>query len=320
LKGKDFLTLGEFSSTDLSFVLDLSAKLKTQRKRKHFRSWLDGFSAALIFQKPSTRTRMSFQVAIRELGGYSMALNSNELQLGRGETVEDTARVMSRYVDLIAARVNLHRDIAKLAAFSTVPVINALSDQYHPVQILADLLTLREKKRKLEGLKVVWIGDGNNVCNSWLLGAALTGINFVATTPPQYRPSQSAVKKATKLAESTGARIVLTEDPLAGVKDADCVITDTFVSMGFDEEREKRLAEFLPKYRVDETLMSHAKKDAIFEHCLPAHREEEVTAGVIDGPQSVVWDEAENRLHTTKALILLMLLGQKRAAAKLRNP
>jgi ornithine carbamoyltransferase len=320
LKGKDFLTLDELSPSELRFVLDLSSKLKSQRKRKHFRAWLDGFSVALVFQKPSTRTRMSFQVAIRELGGYSMALSANELQLGRGETIEDTGRVMSRYVDLIMARVNFHTDVAKLGWASAVPVINGLSNLYHPVQILADLLTLREKKGKLEGLKVAWVGDGNNVCNSWLIGAALSGINFNAATPAQYSPHPPAVKKATKIAASTGGSITLTEDPLAAVEGADCVITDTFVSMGFDEEREKRMVEFLPKYRVDPTLMSHAKNDAIFQHCLPAHRGEEVAAEVIDGPQSVVWDEAENKLHTTKALLCLMLLGDKQATAILQSP
>jgi len=319
MKGKDFLTLGELAPADLRLILGLSGKLKNLRKRTPVKNLLGGRTVALIFEKPSTRTRVSFQVATHELGGHSVSLSSNELQLGRGETIEDTARVLSRYVHSIMARVNVHDNVGRLAAAASVPVINGLSELYHPVQILADLLTLQEHKGKLKGLKVAWVGDGNNVCNSWLLGAALSGIDFVAATPPNYKPLQSAVASAEKFAESAGGSVTVAEDPVTAVSGADCVMTDTFVSMGFDQEREARLKQFLPKYQVNEKLMSHAKKDAIFQHCLPAHRGEEVSAGVIDGPHSVVFDQAENRLHTTKALLCFLILGNAKTASLLKS-
>lgn len=269
---------------------------------------------ALLFQKQSTRTRLSFEVAIKELGGESITLSVNELQLGRGETPEDTAAVLSRFVHGIIARVSSHEDLVRLANASSVPVINGLSDMFHPAQILADLLTLQERKKRLRGLKVAWVGDGNNVCNSWLYGAALSGIDFVAATPRDYRPLEQAVREANSVAKSTGGTITVLEDPIEAVRDADCVVTDSFVSMGFESDREKRLSVLMPKYTVSEELMSHAKRDAIFEHCMPAHRGEEVTSEVIDGPQSVVLDQAENRLHTAKALLCLVLLGKKARA------
>jgi ornithine carbamoyltransferase len=319
LRGKDFLTLGELDPGDLRLLLSLSSKLKVYRKRTPVKSVLGGKTVALIFEKPSTRTRVSFQVATHELGGHSVSLSANELQLGRGETIEDTARVLSRYVHSIMARVNVHDSVAKLAAAASVPVINGLSDLYHPVQILADLFTLQEYKGNLKGLKVAWVGDGNNVCNSWLLGASLAGISFAAATPPSYRPLQSALVSAEKLAESTGGDVTITDDPVSAVSGADCVMTDTFVSMGFDKEREDRIRTFLPKYQVNQELMSRAKKDAVFEHCLPAHRGEEVTSPVIDGPNSVVWDQAENRLHTTKALLCFLMLGKTGTTPLLRS-
>jgi ornithine carbamoyltransferase len=316
VRGKDFLTLTEFEPDDLAFVLKLSAALKKGRSRRLGARALTGRSVALIFEKPSTRTRVSFQVAISELGGNTVSLSSNELQLGRGETIQDTGKVLSRYVHAIMARVNRHDDLVSLAAASSVPVINGLSDTHHPVQILADLLTLLERKSRLKGLRVAWVGDGNNVCNSWIYGAALTGIEFVAATPEGYRPLQSAVNWARSKSSKTGASVSITAEPKEAVKGADCVITDTFVSMGFDKEKEERLSAFLPKYQVNEGLMALAKKDALFMHCLPAHRGEEVTPGVIDGPHSAVFDEAENRLHTTKALLCFLLLERK-AARKL---
>jgi len=310
LKAKNFLTLADFTPTDLASVLDLAAKLKEQRRERLGSSALRGKSVALIFEKPSTRTRVSFQVAINELGGDAISLSSNELQLGRGETVEDTGMVLSRYVHCVMARVNRHDDLIRLAKSSQVPVINGLSDLHHPVQILADLLTLKEHKKRLKGLKVAWVGDGDNVCNSWAQGAALTGIDFVAATPRGFEPSRQVIKEAVRMAPSTGGSIRLVTDPAKAVASADCVMTDTFVSMGFEEEKRKREKAFLPKYQVTKALMSKAKKDAIFQHCLPAHRGEEVTADVIDGPHSVVFDEAENRLHTTKALLCFLMLGR----------
>jgi ornithine carbamoyltransferase len=310
LKQKNFLTLSDLTPSDLESVLDLAARLKEQRQEGLGSAALRGKSVALIFEKPSTRTRVSFQVAINELGGNAISLSSNELQLGRGETVGDTGKVLSRYVHCVMARVNRHEDLVQLANSSSVPVINGLSDLHHPVQVLADLLTLREHKKMLKGLKVAWVGDGDNVCNSWAQAAALTGIEFVAATPAGFEPSKDVIKDAARMARLSGGSIHLVTDPTEAVAGADCVITDTFVSMGFEEEKRKREKAFLPKYQVTLALMSGAKKDAIFQHCLPAHRGEEVTADVIDGPRSVVFDEAENRLHTTKALLCFLMLGQ----------
>ena len=315
MNGKDFLTLAEFSPEDLESVLGLAARLKSMCSEALGADALDGKNVALVFEKPSLRTRVSFQVAVAELGGFSMNLSAGELQLGRGETVEDTARVLSRYVHCIMARVNRHGDLERLAEAATVPVINGLSDLHHPVQILADLLTRREHKGRLKGLRVGWVGDGDNVCNSWAYGAALAGIHFVAATPRGYEPDPAAFIAAAKPARATGGRVETVTDPAEAVRGADCVITDTFVSMGFEKEQEKRLKAFMPKYRVTASLMARAKKDAVFEHCLPAHRGEEVDASVIDGPQSVVFDEAENRLHTEKALLCYLLLGKRELAS-----
>ena len=310
MRGKDFLTLNELTPQDLESVLDLAARLKKDRSAGLGSDALRGKSVALVFEKPSLRTRVSFQVAVSELGGFSMNLSANELQLGRGETVEDTARVLSRYVHCVMARVNKHEDLERLAKAATVPVINGLSDSHHPVQILADLLTLKEHKGRLKGLKVGWVGDGDNVCNSWAIGAALTGIHFVAATPKGFEPSQDVVRAAAEMAEGTGGSVRTVTDPLEAVSGADCVMTDTFVSMGFEKEQEKRLKAFMPAYRLTASLMARAKKDAVFEHCLPAHRGEEVEPAVIDGPQSVVFDEAENRLHTEKALLCFLMLDK----------
>jgi ornithine carbamoyltransferase len=244
---------------------------------------------------------------MNDLGGKTVTLSGGEIQIIRGETVEDTARTLSRYVDAIMARTNRHSDIVELAEHATVPVINGLSDLYHPSQILADLQTIREKKGHLEGLKLAWIGDGNNVCNTFLIGCSKTGVNITVATPPKYKPSQIVCGAAKRESKGTGRLVEVIEDPIEAVQDADVVVTDTFVSMGDDEAREERLKAFLPKYQVDSKLMSLAKPDAIFMHCLPAHRGEEVTSEVIDGAQSVVWDEAENRLHSQKALLQLLL-------------
>jgi ornithine carbamoyltransferase len=315
MKGKDFLTLAELTPEDMESILALSERLKQHRAEGLGSKALSGKSVALVFEKPSTRTRVSFQVAVSELGGNAISLSSNELQLGRGETVEDTGHVLSRYVHCIMARVNRHADLERLAKSSSVPVINGLSELHHPVQILADLLTLQEHKKKLRGLKVAWVGDGDNVCNSWTLGAALTGIEFVAATPKGYEPSGEVVAMASKMAKTTGGSVRIVNDPAAAVAGADCVMTDTFVSMGLEEEKRKRSEAFLPKYQVNASLMSKAKKDAVFEHCLPAHRGEEVTDEVIDGPHSVVFDEAENRLHTEKALLCFLMLSPSERSA-----
>jgi len=311
MNGKDFLTLAEFTPGDLTSVLDLSERLKLYRTEGLGSKVLAGKSVALIFEKPSTRTRVSFQVAISELGGSAVSLSSNEMQLGRGETVEDTGHVLSRYVHCIIARVNKHSDLERLAKSARVPAINGLSEMHHPVQILADLLTLREHKGKLKGLKVAWVGDGDNVCNSWTIGAALAGIEFVAATPRGYQPPEPIVGLASGIAHTMGGSIKIINDPMAAVSGADCVITDTFVSMGEEQERLRRQQAFLPLYQVSGPLMANAKADAIFMHCLPAHRGDEVTDEVIDGPHSVVFDEAENRMHTEKALLCFLMLAKK---------
>lgn len=315
MEGKDFLTLAELTPRDLKSLLALASKLKRGRVRGVGSTALDGKSVALIFEKPSTRTRVSFQVAISELGGSVVSLSSNELQLGRGETIEDTAMVLSRYVHCAMARVNRHSDLERLAKAATIPIINGLSDLHHPVQILADLLTLQEHKGKLAGLKVAWVGDGDNVCNSWIYGASLAGIDFTAAVPKGYEPLPEMVEAGKRMSRSTGGRVRVVSDPQIAVSGADCVITDTFVSMGLDQEREKRERAFLPRFQVDAALMARAKRNAIFQHCLPAHRGEEVTPEVIDGPQSVVFDEAENRLHTTKALLCFLMLERRKLSA-----
>ncbi|MCP8307807.1 MAG: ornithine carbamoyltransferase [archaeon] len=310
MKGRSVLSLIELNSKEVEKILDLAIMLKREAKQGLFRKLLKGKVLTMIFQKPSTRTRVSFDVAMLQLGGHAINLSSSELQLGRGETIEDTGRTLSRYVDVIMARVYSHDDVVRLARASSVPVINGLSDRYHPAQILADLQTILEVKGKLKGLKVAWVGDGNNVCNTWLIGAALMGIDISVATPKDYRPLKEAIDNAQRIAKDTGARIEILDDPSIAVKDADCVITDSIVSMGFEQEREKRLKIFLPKYRVNDELMNRAKSDAIFMHCLPAKRGEEVTDDVIDGPKSFVWDEAENRLHSQKALLCYLLLDE----------
>ena len=315
MNGKDFLTLAEFTPEDLVSVLDLSERLKVRRSEGLGSKALIGKSVALIFEKPSTRTRVSFQVATTELGGSPISLSSGEMQLGRGETVEDTARVLSRYVHCLMARVYKHADLERLAASSSVPVINGLSELHHPVQILADLLTLREHKGNLIGLKVAWVGDGDNVCNSWLVGAALAGIQFVAAIPEGFGPPGPIVNLASSMARSTGASIKIIDDPATAVSGADCVITDTFVSMGEEVDKARRKQAFFPRYQVSEELISKAKEDSLFMHCLPAHRGEEVADEVIDGAHSVVFDEAENRMHTEKALLCFLMLRKAEYAA-----
>jgi ornithine carbamoyltransferase len=304
LKGRDILSLVELSSKEIDQILKRSALLARQKRSPQL---LKGKTVALIFQKPSTRTRVSFETAVADLGGHPIYLSWNEMQLGRGETISDTARVLERYVDAIMARVNSHEDLVSLAETADVPVINGLSDKSHPCQILADLLTLLQYKKRLKGLKLAYIGDGNNVCNSLLVGCAKAGVNITVARPQGYGPDPDAVRNAKKAAEQTGSTINITEDTTEAAKDADAIYTDTFVSMGMESEKETRLSTFIPKYQVNKELVSLAKPSAIFLHCLPAHRGDEVTEEIIDGPQSAVWDEAENRLHTAKALLTMII-------------
>ncbi len=299
LKTKNILTLRELDKKELADILELAIKLKKEHKKGNDAPLLKNKTLAMIFQKPSTRTRVSFEAGMFQLGGYALNLSSNDLQLSRGETIGDTAKTLSRYVNAIMARVYEHETIEELAKNATVPVINGLSNSFHPCQILADLMTIKEKKKKLAGLQIAWIGDGNNVCNSLVYGCAKSDINIAIATPKGFEPNQHVVKESKKHVE-----ILLTDDPASAVKNADVVMTDTFVSIHNDQ---KRIKKFLPKFQVNSSLMKKAKKDAIFLHCLPAKRGQEVTAEVIDGPQSVVWDETENRLHTQKALLVSLL-------------
>jgi len=306
LKGRDFLTLRDFSADEILEILKLAKKVKGSRNM--FRGALDGRGVAMIFEKPSTRTRISFEMAVSELGGTPIYLRPMEMQLKRGESLADTARVLSRYVSLIMARVYEYETLVDLAKWAEIPVVNGLSNINHPLQTLADLLTIWERFGRFREVKIAWVGDGDNVCNSLLVGAAKLGLNVAVATPKGYEPNKEFVDEALKEAERSGSSIEFYEDPVEAVSGADVVMTDTFVSMGMEAEAEKRLKIFLPKYQVTADLMKHAKPDAIFMHPLPAHRGQEVSAEVIDGERSAVWDQAENRLHTSKAL-LLMLLG-----------
>jgi ornithine carbamoyltransferase len=304
LKGRDLLSLAEFSTKDINQVLKRSLILSKQKRPPQR---LRGKTVAMIFQKPSTRTRASFETAISDLGGHPMNLGWNEMQLGRGETISDTAKVLDRYVDGIMARVFAHGDLEILAEEAEAPVINGLSDSYHPIQTLADLHTLLQYKRKLKGLNLAYVGDGNNVCNSLMIGCAKTGVNIRVARPAGYGPDPKAMQQAQEASSETGAEVKILESPEEAVTNADAVYTDTFISMGMEKEKDTRLNTFIPRYQVNTSLFSKAKPDSIFLHCLPAHREEEVTADVIDGPRSAVWDQAENRLHTSKALLSLIL-------------
>ena len=296
---KHFLTLEELDSEEFDDLIQLSLKLKKNLRDNVPHRHLAGRTLAMIFQKPSTRTRISFEVGMYQLGGSAINLSSGDLQLSRGESIEDTARTISRYADCIMARVYEHDQIEALARHADVPVINGLSNTFHPCQTLADFATMLERKGSLGDVDIAWVGDGNNVCNSMIYGAALSGATMSIATPSALRPLERVVRKASRL-----TRIRLTEDPHEAVRDADVVVTDTFKSIHHDDSHEGML---YPKYQVNDHLMSLAKPDAIFMHCLPATRDREVTTSVIDGKQSAVWDEAENRLHSQKALLVRML-------------
>jgi len=303
----DILTLEELSPKQITSILDLADKLKIERKRSVMRNSLAGKTLVLFFQKASTRTRVSFEVAMAELGGYSIFLNSSDAQLSRGETIADTARTLSRFAHTLVVRVYNHRDVKELSRYGSLPVINALSNDYHPCQALSDIQTIREKKGNFKKLKMAWVGDGNNVCNSLLIASGKVGMNMSVACPKEYRPLSHALKVAKDAARSSGAAIEITDNPLEAVGGADLVLTDSFVSMGSEAETKERLQTFIPEYQVTTKLFSKAKKDAIFMHCLPAKRGEEVESSVIDGARSVIWDQAENKLHTHKALLQLYL-------------
>jgi ornithine carbamoyltransferase len=302
LAGRDCLTLAEFVPGEVRLILDEAQKLKMlRRSRIPFRP-LFGKTLAMVFQKPSNRTRVSFEVGMYHLGGHALPLSPQELQIGKRETPSDTGRVLARYIDAIMVRTFDHEELEELAAAADVPVINGLSDSHHPCQALADLLTVREELGELEGVKITYVGDGNNVAHSLALGCALTGAQLTIAHPEGHGPDPRVVELATKLGDAP----TITEEPQEGVAGARVVYTDVWASMGQEAEAEERKKKFMP-YQVNEELMSRAAPGAIFLHCLPAHRGEEVTAGVIDGPQSRVFDQAENRLHAQKALLYLLL-------------
>lgn len=296
IKAKNVLTLDELDKKEIIQTIDLAIKLKKDLKKGITKPLLKNKTLAMIFQKPSTRTRISFETGMFQLGGHAINLSAQDLQISRGESIEDTAKTLSRYVDVVMARVYDHSTVESLAKNSTIPVVNGLSNSYHPCQILADLMTIKEKKGKLDGLHLAWIGDGNNVCNSMMIGCSKVGISMSIATPTEFAPDHKLVKQCKKL-----VNIDTSQDPAKAAKNADIIVTDTFVSIHDDP---KRLKKFLPKYQVNSALMSKAKKSCIFMHCLPAKRDQEVTSDVIDGPHSVIWDEAENRLHSQKALLV----------------
>ena len=296
----DVLTLDELESKEINNIIDLAIDLKKQQKKGKEKPLLQNKTMAMIFEKPSTRTRVSFETGIFQLGGHALTLSPNDLQLSRGESIEDTAKTLSRYVNVVMARVYDHKSLETLAKNASIPVINGLSDSFHPCQILADLMTIKEHKKNLKKIKIAWIGDGNNVCNSLILGCAKLKIKLSVAVPDGYEPDLE-VAKIGKDAEI----LEVSDNPELAVKDADVIMTDTFVSI--HNANHDRIKKFLPKFQVNQSLMNKSKKDAIFMHCLPAKREQEVTSDVIDGSQSVVWDEAENRLHVQKALLVHLL-------------
>jgi ornithine carbamoyltransferase len=298
------------SMLDVEDILDELLDIAAQMKRGDFvdKNPLHNRKLAMIFEKSSTRTRVSFEVAMLELGGHALNLSMKELQLGRGETVADTAKVLSRYVDGIMYRAYQHSMMLELAHNSTKPVINGLDDVEHPCQIMADLFTIKEHKGKLKGIKLAYVGDGNNVCNSLMLGAAMCGMKFVAACPKGYEPLPDLVKKAKAIAKKNKGSVQIMVDPMKAAEGADVIYTDVWVSMGQEAEKKEREVLFMP-YQINQGMMDQAKPDAIAMHCLPAHRDKEISAAVMDGPHSVVFDQAENRLHAQKAILMKLLAG-----------
>jgi ornithine carbamoyltransferase len=302
LKGRCFTKIADWSGDELVQILDLADELKRLQQAGEEHQLLPGRTLGMIFQKPSTRTRVSFEVGMYQLGGLGLYLSASDLQLGRGETIKDTAYVLSRYLDAIMIRTFAQADVEALAEHASIPVINGLTDSAHPCQALADVMTIRERFGRVEGLKIVYLGDGNNVCASLMVASTRLGADFVAATPRDYAPAPDIVE----IAQATGRTVELTDDPRAAVEGADVLYTDVWTSMGQDAERDQRLRD-LTGYGIDADLVARAGDDAIVLHCLPAHYGEEITEDVLYGPQSAVWDEAENRLHAQKALMALVI-------------
>lgn len=306
IANKHMLSLASYSKDEILQIISLALKLKDERKKGIPHPILKDKTIAMIFTKSSTRTRVSFEQGIKELGGYGMFLSSNDIQLGRGEPISDTAQVLSRMVHGIMIRTFEQTDVEDLAKYGSIPVINGLTDDYHPCQVLADIMTVYEHKNTLENLKLSFFGDGNNMANSLMIICAKLGIDIYVACPKEYEPQDKIVEMAKEFAKETGSKVVISQNASACAADADIIYTDVFASMGQEDEAKKRLNDMLP-YQVNTDIMKLAKDDAIFLHCLPAHRGEEVTADVIDGSQSVVFDEAENRLHAQKALMALLM-------------
>jgi ornithine carbamoyltransferase len=302
LKGRDFTRVAAWSGEELRTALDLADELKDLQRRREEHRLLPGRTLGMIFQKPSTRTRVSFEVGIAQLGGTGLYLAASDLQLGRGETLRDTATVLSRYLDALMIRTFAQEDVEELARHASIPVINGLTDSSHPCQALADVMTIRERFGRLEGVRVAYLGDGNNVCASLMVACAKLGLPFVAATPAGYEPAEEVVR----IAREAGGEVELVRDPREAAEGADVLYTDVWTSMGQEDERERRLRD-LTGYGIDEGLVRLAGEDAIVLHCLPAHYGEEITEGVLYGPQSAVWDQAENRLHSQKALLALVI-------------
>jgi ornithine carbamoyltransferase len=306
LKGRDFLRVNDWEAADLLTLLDVADRLKARQEQRVEHHYLPGRTLGMIFQKPSTRTRVSFEVGISQLGGTGLYLAAGDLQLGRGETIKDTARVLARYLDGIMIRTFKQADVDELAAHADVPVINGLTDEFHPCQALADVMTIRERFGSFEGVRVAYLGDGNNVCHSLMVACAKLGMYFKAATPAGYEPSAEVVAWAEAAARESGGSVTIERDPREAAAAADVLYTDVWTSMGQDEERERRLHD-LAGYRIDDDLLQLASDRSVVLHCLPAHYGEEITEEVLYGPRSAVWDQAENRLHAQKALMALVI-------------
>lgn len=306
LKGKDLLTLLDYSSEEVQGLIYLSSQLKKITKAGKCPRLLEGKTLGMIFEKHSTRTRISFEVGMNQLGGKAMFMHSRDMQIGRGEPISDTGHVLSGYLDAVMIRANSHEMVKELADHASIPVINGLTDLYHPCQALADLETIAENKGELKGLKIAYVGDGNNVAHSLVVAAAHVGMDIVVATPVGYEPDAEIIAKAQKIAKENGSLVTVTTDPIAAVKNADAIYADVWTSMGQEEETAKRLVDF-KEYQINDALVAHAKPDYMFLHCLPAHREEEVATSVIDGPNSYIFEQAENRLHAQKAVLASIL-------------
>ncbi|MFT9849560.1 ornithine carbamoyltransferase [Aneurinibacillus sp. REN35] len=306
LKGRDFLCLSDYTKDEILYLLDLAATLKEEQKQGIAHPHLAGKTLGMIFDKASTRTRVSFEVGMYQLGGMAMFMSGRDLQIGRGEPIPDTAQVLSRYIDGIMIRTFSDEMVKELAEHASIPIINGLTDLQHPCQVMADFQTIIEHKGSLEGLKLAYVGDGNNMTHSLMIGAAKVGMHVAVASPSGYMPDAGVTEMTKKFAEETGVSVLVTNDPIEAVANADIVYTDVWASMGQEAEQQERLQKFAG-FEVNEALMAKAHPDALFMHCLPAHRGEEVSAGVIDGSRSVVFDQSENRLHAQKAILVALM-------------